>query len=83
MVVPEESNPDIDEAIRWYNKVLDWREIDSNTGIYKRIRFEEIQMFRSVYFTYLDNEYLFEIINAIDYEYIKNLMVQAKQKAGK
>lgn len=83
MIELEESNNDIDEALRWYNRVLDWREVDYNTGIYKRIRFEEIKMFRSVYFTYLDDEYLFEVVNSIDYEYIKNLILQKKQKAGK
>jgi len=76
-----ESNDNIDICISWFFDVLKWRKYSLEHGVPERISFDEINSLRRVYEVVLESEiYFYELINAIDEEYIATIY---ERKRGK
>lgn len=77
---PPESNPEIEEAKRWYMVTMKWRKFSNGVAI--PITIDEIKSLYSVYQSALDIEYLADLINAIDDEFITQRLKQVKAAAN-
>ena len=69
------------EAFRWYNKIMKWRPVqrqESGALIPYKLELGNLIEFRRVYDTSLDDEYLFEVVLAIDNAYLEERMKQAR-----
>lgn len=75
-----ELSPEAQEAFRWYMKLNKWRLDASGALVLDRLKFDELLAFRQVYDSSLDNEYLFEVVNAIDTEYLQQLARRQSRK---
>lgn len=61
------------EAFRWYLKLNKWRQDANGALVLDRLKFRDLLEYRRVYDSWLDDEYLFEVVHAIDGEYLKQL----------
>lgn len=73
---PPESSAEIEEAKRWYLSTMKWRKF--NKGIPLPITIDEVKSLYSVYESVLSLEYLADLINSIDDEFINQRIKQAK-----
>jgi hypothetical protein len=73
-----EVTPEVTESIRWYLKLDKWRYDPNGQATLEPLRFADLIEYRRVYDSWLDNEYLFELIHAIDSEYLKQLAMRRK-----
>lgn len=74
------------EAFRWWCKIEKWRPFkqqEDGSMIPYRLEFSDLLDFRNVYDTALDNEYLFEVVRAIDDEWIMQLSKKSRQVTQK
>lgn len=78
-VIPE-SNVNIDMCISWFFDTLKWRQYSLEHGVPVRIDFDKIKSMREVYEVEIESEvYFYEVINAIDEEYISTIYEHKRQ----